>query len=174
MLPMSEENLSIWVVKIDRLLSRHNLWLTTAESCTGGMLSHVITNLPGVSRSYLGGVISYANDIKLKLLGVQTETLVSFGAVSAETAREMAHGVRIACASREIPVEKIVGVSITGIAGPGGGSPNKPVGLAWIGIDSNWGSECHHYVAKGDRLENKGQFVEQSLSHLLMHLEKIL
>ncbi|MEM5774705.1 MAG: CinA family protein [Anaerolineaceae bacterium] len=161
------------VTRLDAALCARDLWLVTAESCTGGMLSHVITNLAGVSRTFLGGIISYDNWLKQNLLGVQEITLINHGAVSPQTALEMARGAREASASPAFPLERLIGVSVTGIAGPGGGSAAKPLGLVWIGADSHWGSETLRYVASGDRLENKAQFTEQALLFLLRHLEKI-
>ncbi len=161
------------VVDLDAQLASRGLWLVTAESCTGGMLSHVITNLPGVSRTFLGGVISYDNSLKQNLLGVREQTLIDFGAVSSQTALEMAKGVREAGSSPAFPVDRIIGVSVTGIAGPDGGSAAKPLGLVWIGVSSHWGSEALRYVGTGDRLENKTQFTEQALLFLLQHLQKI-
>jgi len=171
---MNEAEQNNLVRKIDDILASKGLWLVVAESCTGGMLGHVISNLPGVSRTFLGGIISYDNRIKQKLLGVQELTLINHGAASAQTAHEMAHGVREACSSADIPPDRIIGVSVTGIAGPDGGSPAKPLGLVWIGVDSAGGSECLRYTGTGDRVENKRQFVEQALLFLLSHLEKTI
>ena len=105
------------------------LTLATAESCTGGLLGHRITGVSGSSDYYLGGVVSYNNKAKMELLGVKKQTLEKFGAVSEETVREMAQGVQSLFKSD-------LGISISGIAGPTGGSPEKPVGLIYIGLSS--------------------------------------
>ncbi len=107
-------------------LMHHELCLVTAESCTGGWVGKVMTDVAGSSGCYLGGVISYTNELKQALLGVRAETLVEHGAVSEQTAREMASGVLARLGGG-------VALSITGIAGPGGAVPGKPVGTVWFG-----------------------------------------
>lgn len=111
---------------IGRLLKSKSLTLATAESCTGGYTGHLITSVAGSSAYYLGGVIAYDNSVKKNVLGVKEQTLQQFGAVSEETVKEMAEGVRRA-------LKADIGISISGIAGPGGGTPEKPVGTIWIG-----------------------------------------
>lgn len=113
-----------------QLLREKKLTVAVAESCTGGLVSAALTDVPGASEAYGCGVCAYSNDIKQKLLGVRAETLSRFGAVSDETAREMAAGVRALSGAD-------IGVSITGIAGPGGGSEEKQVGLVHFGVDSS-------------------------------------
>ena len=107
----------------------HNITLSVAESCSGGLLSKTITDVPGCSTIYPGGVCSYSNDMKMKWLHVNSSTLEQHGAVSAETALEMAQGIRNATGSD-------YGLSTTGVAGPGGGTPDKPVGLVYIAVVS--------------------------------------
>lgn len=109
------------------LLTEKKLTVATAESCTGGMIAQEITSVPGASNVFGYGTVVYANEAKTKLLGVKSETLGRFGAVSRETAEEMAFGL-LALSNADIAV------SVTGIAGPGGGTPEKPVGTVWIGI----------------------------------------
>lgn len=116
------------------LLRTHGLKVSVAESCTGGYLAKRITDIPGSSDVFECGIVSYANGIKAKILGVKEETLAQYGAVSPQTAREMAGGVRALSGAD-------IGVSLTGIAGPGGGSEEKPVGLVYLGISSPWHSE---------------------------------
>jgi nicotinamide-nucleotide amidase len=111
------------------LLQRHKLTVATAESCTGGLVGKRLTDLSGVSSVYLGGCITYSNEAKMSLVGVSAETLRAHGAVSPETATEMARGVRLSLSSD-------IGISTTGIAGPGGGTPEKPVGLVYIAIST--------------------------------------
>lgn len=125
-------------------LKNHQMTIATAESCTGGMLGAILSQEPGSSEFFLGGVVSYSNTLKEKFLGVNPETLDDYGAVSAETAREMAVGIRNSANSD-------LGVSITGIAGPGGGSKEKPVGLVYIGLASPEGVEASKFQFHGGR-----------------------
>lgn len=124
------ENLCYEIIKLLRI---KNLTLASAESCTGGLISKMITDVAGCSDVFCGGVVSYSNDVKVKLLGVKSETLEKHGAVSCETAKEMALGVRKACIAD-------IGISTTGIAGPSGGTKDKPVGTVYIGI--SFGDVC--------------------------------
>ena len=122
-----------------RLLEAKKLMLATAESCTGGMISEQITAVPGSSNAFLGGVNSYANEIKTRFLGVSEETLRTVGAVSRECAEEMVNGI----ADR---AKADAAISVTGIAGPGGATPGKPVGLVYIGVRLHTKTvvlECH-------------------------------
>lgn len=115
-------------------MTARGLTLATAESCTGGLMGKRITDVPGASACYLGGVVSYQNEVKENLLGVRHETLITKGAVSEDTACQMAEGVRKALGAD-------IGISTTGVAGPGGGTPEKPVGLIYVGIstkDKTW------------------------------------
>ncbi len=120
---------------IPALIAR-GLTLATAESCTGGLIAKRITDVPGASAAYLGSVVSYANEVKIGLLGVDPATLAAHGAVSAEVAAQMARGVRRATGAA-------VAVSTTGIAGPGGGTPTKPVGTVWVGVSTEVGETTH-------------------------------
>ena len=110
-----------------KALSQKGLTISTAESCTGGLIAKSITDVSGASSVFFGGVVSYDNSVKMGVLGVLESTLASHGAVSYETAREMAQGVRKA-------LKTDIGISTTGIAGPGGGTAEKPVGTVYIGI----------------------------------------
>ncbi|NOZ75289.1 MAG: competence/damage-inducible protein A [FCB group bacterium] len=129
-------------------LKAFGLTLAVAESCTGGLLSHRLTNTPGSSEYFPGGIVTYSNAMKMNILGVKEETLNSFGAVSAETAREMAAGVR-----RKTGAD--IGIGITGIAGPGGGTKDKPVGLVYIGLAVEAGTVAKKYEFSHDRETNK-------------------
>ncbi len=151
-------------VLVGELLRRHNLKLAVAESCTGGLASHIITNVPGSSDYYLGGVTSYANQVKVSLLQVSQATLEVHGAVSAETVLEMARGVRLALGAD-------IGVSISGIAGPSGGTPEKPVGTVWIGLSSARDELARHFLWQGDRLTIKQQSVEAALRLLVEYMQ---
>ncbi len=118
--------------------------LATAESCTGGLLGKLLTDIPGVSEVYLGGGVTYANSAKVAICGVKEETLAAHGAVSHETACEMAEGIRRALGAD-------IGVSTTGVAGPGGGSKEKPVGLVYVGISDSSGTRAFKLL-HGERL----------------------
>jgi PncC family amidohydrolase len=157
-------------VVIGRLLKQRGLTLAVAESCTGGLVSHRITDVPGSSDYYQGSITSYANEIKERVLGVKRDTLKRFGAVSERTAREMAQGVR-----RVLRAD--VGLGVTGIAGPGGGTPEKPVGLIYIALaaaDGVW-AERHVWTddhgGARDRWENKALSAEAVLGLLRRYLE---
>lgn len=155
--------------QIGDLLRARGYKLMVAESCTGGLIGHRITNIPGSSDYYLGSIIAYAYQAKERLLGVKAETLAKFGAVSAETALEMALGVRRALAA-DFPLERTIGISVTGIAGPGGATPEKPVGLVWIGISTPTGDRAHRFVWGGSRVENKALSAQKALELLLAYL----
>ena len=157
--------------KIGELLKSKGLWLATAESCTGGLLGHLITAMAGSSDYYLGGFITYSNETKERWLGVAHSTLMQFGAVSKETVQEMARGVRNALGEKIQP-EKIIGISISGIAGPGGGSPEKPVGTVWIGVSGADGEEAVKFHFQGDRGEVKTQSAEKAMELLIGYLRQ--
>ncbi|HEX7069793.1 MAG TPA: competence/damage-inducible protein A [Rhodothermales bacterium] len=131
-----------------RLLASEGLRLAVAESCTGGSLLDRITNVPGASGYLIGGVVAYCNEVKKNVLGVSAEALEQEGAVSETVARQMAEGVRRVMATD-------IGLSTTGIAGPGGGTPEKPVGLVWIGYADADGSEAVVMQFGSDRELNK-------------------
>ena len=156
--------------QVGKLLRQKQMTLTLAESCTGGLVGHRITNIPGSSDYYMGSITAYAYEAKERLLGVRHETLLQFGAVSRETALEMAHGVRLALCD-VFPLDHSIGVSITGIAGPGGGMPNKPVGLVWFGLSEPQGDHAWHYIWQGDRLHVKTQSADKALELLLASLQ---
>jgi nicotinamide-nucleotide amidase len=110
-----------------RLLARKKKTLALAESCTGGFIAHQITNVPGASEIFLGGIVAYSNEVKQKFLGVRSTTLKKHGAVSENVAREMAEGAR-----KKFGAD--FAIAVTGIAGPGGGTPEKPVGTVFIAL----------------------------------------
>lgn len=150
--------------EIGVLLVEQGLTLATAESCTGGLMAHRLTNVPGSSAYYLGSLIAYSNRAKEILLGVRHETLLVHGAVSEEVAREMARGAR-----RRVGAD--VAVAITGIAGPTGGTPEKPVGLVYVALSAADAEQCRCYRWQGDRLANKEQSAEAALHLLLAYLQ---
>ncbi len=142
---------------VGRLLRAQGRTLAVAESCTGGSLGGRLTNVPGSSEYFLGGVIAYSNALKQTLLGVPVETLAAHGAVSEETACAMAAGVMRATGAD-------LGVSVTGIAGPGGGTPDKPVGLVYIGIARKDGSvKAFRHLLWGHRELIRARAVQASL-----------
>jgi PncC family amidohydrolase len=151
--------------KIGELLRRRGLRLAVAESCTGGLIGHRITNIPGASTYYMGSVTAYAYEAKVRLLGVHWETLETYGAVSKETVLEMASGVRNALAAD-------IGVAVSGIAGPGGGTPEKPVGTTWIGLSAAGVDEAWCHVWKGDRLAVKSKSAQAALRILYDYLNE--
>lgn len=129
---------------IIHLLERKGYTVALAESCTGGMVGKMLTDVPGSSSAFWGGVISYSNEAKTRILGVSEETLNKYGAVSPETAREMARGIRNMAGST-------FGISLTGIAGPDGGTPEKPVGLVYVGIAGDTGEKTRELRLMGGR-----------------------
>ena len=151
-------------VLIGEIMTRRGLTLAAAESCTGGLVSHRLTNVPGSSVYFLGGVVAYANQTKLELLGVQTSTLDSHGAVSEETVLEMASGVRRA-------LHADIGIATSGIAGPGGATPSKPVGLVWIALSAADASTARSAIYPGDRLAVKEQSAQAAFQLVLDYLE---
>lgn len=126
------------------LLMDHKMTVATAESCTGGLIGDLLTNVPGSSRYYRGGVVAYSNQVKTDLLGVRESTLNRFGAVSSPTVREMAEGVCLLLGSK-------VGIAVSGIAGPGGGSKEKPVGLVYIAVRVSDRVKVKRHIFTGDR-----------------------
>lgn len=140
-------------------LQRRSYTVTTSESCTGGLLAGRILNVSGASAVYNEGYITYSNEAKERLLGVTRKTLETYGAVSRQTAKEMAEGVAKAAHAN-------VGLSTTGIAGPGGGTPDKPVGLVYVGCTINGQTEVEECRFHGNREENRKQAVEATLKLL--------
>ena len=144
---------------IGRMLAENGKTLSAAESCTGGTISALLTSVSGSSTYYLGSVTSYANEIKINVLGVPEEIIAKYGAVSSECVAAMAEGVR-----------KLTGsdysVATSGIAGPGGGSEEKPVGLVWIGVSSEKGTETFKMVFRNDRKRNIERFASSALNKL--------
>ena len=149
--------------QIGELLSERGWTLAVAESCTGGLLGHRITNVSGSSSYFRGGVISYSNEVKESILGVPEETLIEHGAVSKETAQAMAQGAR-----RLLGTD--VALSVTGIAGPTGGTTEKPVGLVYVGLAAEGADLWEKHIWQGDRAENKQQSAQAALELLLKYL----
>ena len=151
--------------RLGNLLRDSGLWLAVAESCTGGMLGHLITNMPGSSAYFKGGVIAYSNEIKMEVLGVSPATLDSFGAVSKETVLEMAKGIR-----NSLNVD--MGLSVSGIAGPEGGTKEKPVGTVWIGVSTPKLDEAEMFPSSGDRGSIKEQAAQSAMEIAIRYLSE--
>lgn len=149
------------------LLKAYGKTLSTAESCTGGMISSLITSVAGSSEYFLGSVTSYANEVKENVLGVPAEIIAEHGAVSSECVAAMAEGVRRITSSD-------YSVATSGIAGPGGGSEEKPVGTVWIGVSSDNGTETFRLKFNSDRKRNIERFSSSALHILLNKIKKEL
>lgn len=148
------------LVQIAAALRARGQTLATAESCTGGLVGALLTGLPGSSAWYLGGIVAYSNALKTRLLGVSPEILAARGAVSLETAQAMADGARRAA-------EADFAVSITGIAGPAGGTPEKPVGLVYVAVAAPHGTATFKHHLSGSRADVRNAAAEAALRHLL-------
>lgn len=152
-------------VTVGKLLTAAGLTLALAESCTGGLVCSRITDVPGSSDYLKGGAVTYSNEAKQQLLGVEADTLETVGAVSEQTALQMARGAR-----RLFGAD--IGVSVTGIAGPGGGTPEKPVGLVYVAISTGDGDRCERHLWKGDRGQNKASSAGAALLMVQRHLQE--
>lgn len=148
------------------LLLQTGMTVATAESCTGGLLAGALTEVPGSSAYFVGGVVSYDNKVKLDLLSVPSELLEAHGAVSAEVATVMAESVRALIGAD-------IGISVTGIAGPSGATPGKPVGTTYIALSSEVGTFVQHFHFALDRAGNRASSVEAALSMLTAHLSSL-
>jgi len=152
--------------RVGKLLNGARLTLAVAESCTGGMLGSRLTAVPGSSTYFLGGIISYADSAKESLLGVPAEVIREKGAVSAESAVAMAQGVRRLTGAD-------LGVSITGVAGPGGGSDAKPVGTTYVALVGPSFERVEHQIWPGDREENRESSTRLAMQIMVEYLEGI-
>ena len=146
-----------------RLLAERQLTIACAESCTGGLLSGRLTAVPGSSAYVIGGVVSYTNEVKVSHLGVRQATLDALGAVSGETAGQMAEGIRH-------NMHTDIGVGITGIAGPGGATADKPVGLVYISVSGCNGTVVTRNVFQGNRQQVRWQATEKALSMVIEYV----
>ena len=151
--------------KLFEFLKLNNLSISTAESCTGGMIAAAITNVSGASAFFGTGVVTYSNEAKMKLIGVNKETLEKYGAVSEQTAAEMAEGVLKLG-------ESDVSVAVTGIAGPTGGTAEKPVGLVYIGVSGKYGTFVYKNIFNGNRDEVRKQTVNTAFKLVFDYLIK--
>jgi len=148
---------------LGQLLKKDRLTIATAESCTGGLLGAALTQEAGSSEFYLGGVVSYSNALKRELLGVCEETLLKYGAVSEEVAKEMAEGIRSRAGSD-------LAISTTGIAGPDGGSDQKPVGLVYVGLATPEGVQAEKFQLYGERESVRQLTVQAALNRVRVHM----
>ena len=151
--------------EIATLLRERELFVAVAESATGGAIANLITNVSGSSDYFRGSVVSYDNEIKAGVVGVRKETLDKYGAVSPQVAGEMAEGVRKL-------MNTDIGISDTGIAGPTGATPGKPVGLFYIALSSSSGTRVKKHLFQGDRIENKRSAATAALRLLKEYLLK--
>ena len=159
--PFIISNMSeILEIVVGDLLRQLGWRLAVAESCTGGLIGHRLTNIPGSSTYYMGSITAYSYEAKVRLLSVKWATLETYGAVSKPVVLEMARGVRRALAAD-------VGLSVSGIAGPGGGTVDKPVGFTCIGLSVPDHEQAWEYIWQGDRLKNKEQSAQQALQLLV-------
>ena len=152
--------------EIINIMREKKLTLGTVESATGGLIAHLITGVPGSSDVFRGSIVSYSNEVKRKIVGVRDLTLQEYGAVSLQVAMVMAKGGR-----------KVLGVDIciadTGIAGPGGATPGKPVGLFYLGLAHQDGTFTRQFLFKGTREENKQQAAQAALMWVMEYLTSL-
>lgn len=149
--------------KVSKFLREKNLTIAVAESCTGGLIAHSLTNIPGSSDYFDRGIISYSNKSKIDLLGVKENILKKYGAVSEQVAKAMAEGVRT-----KSNVD--IGISTTGIAGPTGGTEEKPIGLVYIGISTSKSTMVKKFHFSGNRLQNKEDTCNAALGTILEYI----
>ena len=150
--------------RVGRCLIERQWTVATAESCSGGLIAHRLTNIPGASSYFLGGIVAYSNSVKTAMLGVDPEDLARYGAVSEPVARQMAEGVRQRLAAD-------CALAVTGIAGPSGGTLDKPVGLVFIALAAPGVDRVTRNLFEGSREDIKAQTADQALRMLLEYLE---
>ncbi len=153
--------------EIGALLREKGLSLGTVESATGGLIAHLITEVPGSSDYFKGGIVAYSNELKMRLVGVRRETIERYGAVSRETALEMAAG-----GQERLRVD--ISLVDTGIAGPAGATPEKPVGLFYLGLAHKGGAESRRHLFTGSRGENKRDAAATALAWLKEYLSSLV
>lgn len=161
---MARDPLAVLAERLQGVCLGRGLTVATAESCTGGLVADAITDVPGSSGYFLGGIVAYADEAKRALLAVPAETLAAHGAVSAQVAMAMALGARHALGST-------LAVSVTGVAGPDGGSDEKPVGLTYLAVADGTDVEVRRHVWSGDRRANKVASAEAALELLIQRAE---
>lgn len=157
---MAGESLRLLAESIQGACERLSLKVAVAESCTGGLVADAITDVPGASAWFAGGVVAYSNEAKKDLLGVSAEAIESHGAVSAQVAQAMARGARER-------FKADLAVAVTGVAGPGGGTATKPVGLTYVAMIGPRGAEVRRFTWSGDRQANKEASARAALEMLV-------
>ena len=157
---MTRDELVALAERLQTICLERSLTVAAAESCTGGLVADAITDLSGSSAYFHGSIVAYANDAKTSQLGVPEELLAAHGAVSAQVARAMAEGARSRLATS-------LAVGVTGIAGPGGGTADKPVGLTYVAVADADGVDARRFTWTGDRAENKIASAEAALELLI-------
>jgi PncC family amidohydrolase len=150
--------------KLGELLVNSKKTISTAESCTGGMIAKVITDIPGSSRYFIGGIVSYSNEAKIKLLHVNKRLIDTYGAVSPQVAVEMVKGIQKLMKTN-------CAIAVTGIAGPEGGTARKPVGLVYIAVAKDSDIEVKRFIFQKDRDGNRKQTTTAALSMLIKKLQ---
>lgn len=161
---MADDPLVTLVTRLHERCLARGVRLATIESCTGGLVGHLITETPGSSAYYVGGFVTYSDQLKRDLVGVPAEVLAAHGAVSAQTAMAMAVGGRERTGAD-------LGASVTGIAGPDGGSPQKPVGLTYVAVADGRGTEVRRHLWPGSRSENKRSSAEALLDLIIERID---
>lgn len=151
--------------RVYELLKKQNITVTTAESATGGMIASTLINVPGISEFFTEGYVTYSNAAKVKMLGVNADTIDTFGVVSNETAAEMCE-----CAAKVAATD--AAISVTGVAGPDGGTKDCPVGTVYIGCFFKGKTVVEHHVFPGDRMAVRKAACNRALELLLLQLEK--
>ncbi|HXD09309.1 MAG TPA: CinA family protein [Anaerolineales bacterium] len=149
---------------VGNILCERSLTLVAAESCTGGLIGSRITDMPGSSEYFLGSIVAYAYEVKVALLEVSWDTLNTHGAVSQETVLEMARGARKR-------LDGDIAIAVSGIAGPGGGTAEKPVGTTWIGLVTANGEWARKFNFQGNRRQNKSYTADAALQFLVEYLQ---
>src|SRR5664280_1034773 len=157
---MDDAPLAQLIARLQALCLERRLTLATAESCTGGLVAKLITDVPGSSGYFRGGIVAYANETKELFLGVSAELLAAYGAVSAQAARAMAQGASARTGSS-------LAVAVTGVSGPGGGTPAKPVGLTYVAVAHTGGVEVRRHAWTGDRAANREASARAAVELLL-------
>lgn len=163
-MPPTDDELLALAARVGALSRPRGVTVGAAESCTGGLVAHLLTEIPGSSTYFLGALVTYANAVKTDLAGVDPAVLEAHGAVSAQVAVAMAHGARA-----RLGVD--VAVAITGVAGPDGGTPAKPVGLTYVAVADDEGDDVRRHVWTLDRAGNKRASAAAALSLLVTRLE---
>jgi PncC family amidohydrolase len=158
--PPTDDELLELARRVGHQFRERGLQLATAESCTGGLVAHLITEVPGSSDYFAGALVTYANDVKVALADVPPDVLEAHGAVSAQVARAMAEGTR-----QRLGVD--IAVAVTGVAGPDGGTADKPVGLTYVAVADRDGNDVRRHVWNGDRSGNKRLSAAAALELLL-------